>query len=72
MKEERKEASKVYQEEKKQIEAAKKPPVVAPPVVEKPAEKYEVLKDENGNVYDLGGMEDCICLGCIYSRYSRI
>jgi len=57
MKEERKEASKVYQEEKKQIEAAKKPPVVAPPVVEKPAEKYEVLKDENGNVYDLGGME---------------
>ncbi len=62
VKEERKEASKVYQEEKKQIEEAKKqaasaPPVVVPPVVETPEEKYEVLKDENGNVYDLGGME---------------
>ncbi len=62
MKENRKEASKVYQEEKKQIEEAKKhpvvaPPVVVPPIVETPEEKYEVLKDENGNVYDLGGME---------------
>ncbi len=55
--EQRKEASKVYQEEKKQPVIV--PPVVVPPVVEIPDvnDPYEVLKDENGNVYDLGGME---------------
>lgn len=57
MKEERQEASKVYQEEKKQ-EAAVQKPVVAPPVVTPPAEEeYPIYRDENGNIYDLGGME---------------
>ena len=53
--EQRQEASRSYQEEVRiQQEIASRPPVVETPVPEEP---YEVLKDENGNVYDLGGME---------------
>ena len=56
--ENRKEASKAYQEAKRQ-QATAKAPVVAPPVVTPPVEEesYPILRDENGNVYDLGGME---------------
>ncbi len=57
--EHRQEASKVYQEEVRiQQEIASRPPVVETPVQEEP---YEVLKDENGNVYDLHGSEIVIC-----------
>lgn len=56
VKEDRKESSRVYQEEvKKQKEAASKPPVIVPP--EDEDIEYPVMKDENGNIYDLGGME---------------